>query len=83
MNEKIEPMKKKVLLIGAMAIALLTSYEVISLKKEKTSSLVLENIEALAFGEWDNNVHCFGVGSVDCPITHTKVESYISGLSLD
>lgn len=76
-------MRKKVLLIGTMAVALLTSYEVISLKNEKTSSLLLENIEALASGEWENQIHCFGVGSVDCPLTHSKVRSYISSFSLD
>lgn len=76
-------MKKKALLIGTMAIAMVMSYEVISQNKEKTDSLLLENIEALASGEWDSKVHCAGLGSVDCPITHTKVEYYLHGFSLD
>ena len=76
-------MKKKALLIGTMAIAMVMSYEVISQNNEKADSLLLENIEALASGEWDNYGHCFGIGSVDCPMTHTKVEYYIDGFSLN
>lgn len=45
------------------------------------SSLLLENIEALADGEGDY-IRCFGVGSVDCPINHIKVFSYEGAYSL-
>lgn len=45
------------------------------------SSLVLENIEALADPETDR-VFCFGIGSVDCPINHTKVHYYHAPYSL-
>lgn len=76
-------MKKKVLLIGTMAVAMVMSYEVISQNNEKTDSLLLENIEALASGEWDSTVHCIGIGSVDCPTTHTKVEYHFQSFSLD
>lgn len=36
------------------------------------SSLLLDNVEALADGEYDH-VKCFGTGSVDCPLNNTKV----------
>lgn len=36
------------------------------------SSLLLENVEALADGEYEH-VNCFGTGSIDCPLNNTKV----------
>lgn len=36
------------------------------------SSLLLENVEALADEEYEH-VSCFGTGSVDCPLNNTKV----------
>lgn len=50
--------------------------------KEIISSLLLENIEALADGEGVNHYGCYGRGVVDCPSGH-KVEIYIGNLSLD
>lgn len=46
------------------------------------SSLVLENVEALANYESGGNVFCIGVGSVDCPINHSKVYAYRDWYSL-
>ena len=44
----------------------------ISLNPERgLSSLSFSNIEALAF-ETGNDINCMGIGSVDCPKTHTK-----------
>lgn len=56
----------------------------------KSSSLLLENIEALAAdedGTDDGEVvggktYCVGVGSVDCPRTHDKVKYVVMGHSL-
>lgn len=56
----------------------------------KSSSLLLENIEALAAdedGTDDGEVvggktYCAGVGSVDCPRTHDKVKYVVMGHSL-
>lgn len=56
----------------------------------KSSSLLLENIEALAAdedGTDDGEVeggktYCVGVGSLDCPLTHDKVKYVIKGYSL-
>ena len=47
----------------------------------KMSSLMLENIEALADSETDG-VHCFGKGLVDCPLNHDKVYMYDAPYSL-
>ena len=54
------------------------------------SSLLLENIEALAadeVGSDDGEVvggktKCIGIGSLDCPVTHDKVKYIIEGYSL-
>lgn len=44
-------------------------------QQKAVSNVFLENIEALAAGEDDNTSYfCFGIGSVDCPIDHSKVE---------
>lgn len=56
----------------------------------KSSSLLLENIEALAANEDGTDdgevvggkTYCVGVGSVDCPRTHDKVKYVIEGYSL-
>ena len=45
------------------------------------SSLLLENIEALADPE-TSGVFCVGTGSVDCPINHKKVFLYRAPYSL-
>lgn len=45
--------------------------------RAKTSNaLLLSNVEALA-AEEAARTYCFGTGSVDCPITHVKVEYVI------
>lgn len=40
---------------------------------KQDSNLLLSNIEALAFPE-NYNITCFGKGSIDCPISSTKVD---------
>lgn len=53
------------------------------------SSLLLDNIEALAADEdgTDNGeveggrIRCIGVGSMDCPVSHDKVKYIIEGYS--
>lgn len=51
--------------------------------KENDSSLMLENMEALAQGEEGFNYICYGTGSIDCPIGYAKVEGYYMYNSLD
>lgn len=66
-------MKKKVLFISLFAIVMVTFSFRFTSDKRNLESLMLENIEALASDEWTNPV-CFGSGSVDCPVTHVKVD---------
>ena len=33
-----------------------------------------QNVEALASGEESSQIHCYWRGSVDCPVSHDKVE---------
>lgn len=50
--------------------------------KERLDDLFLNNVEALATGEDNVPVHCYGSGSVDCP-SGAKVKFVISGFGLD
>ncbi|ANU57765.1 MULTISPECIES: NVEALA domain-containing protein [Bacteroides] len=47
------------------------------------NTLLNYNIEALAADEGLNVYHCFGTGSVDCPVVHTKVKYVAGGYSLE
>lgn len=51
-------------------------------QKVELNPLLLDNIEALASNESAQATYCYGSGSVDCPITHTKVEYVIKGYGL-
>lgn len=64
-----------------MTVVVLHKVEV--LKREKVSSLLLYNIEALAADEYDRPRYCFGIGSIDCPTFCKKVEYYGIGFSLE
>lgn len=76
-------MKKKILLL-AICMAALCTYVGLSYTPDGTTDpFVLENIEALAADEVEPNVYCDGIGSVDCPDSHTKVAYVYSGYSLD
>ena len=44
---------------------------------------MLENIDALASGEWGGAPRCVGVGSVDCPIADVKVYAVGGPYSLE
>ena len=66
-------MKKKILFIGLFLVAVVASFR-LNTKCKKLEYLILENIEALASEESGNDYRCAGVGSVDCPINHSKVQ---------
>ncbi|WP_418697106.1 NVEALA domain-containing protein [Bacteroides sp.] len=66
-------MKKKVLFIGLFLIVTIAVSFQFSAKRNNLESLMLENIDALASGEWETTPRCTGSGSVDCPATHVKV----------
>ena len=42
--------------------------------KKSQDTLLLQNVEALASGEEHSQIHCYWRGSVDCPVSHDKVE---------
>ncbi|MCD8094255.1 MAG: NVEALA domain-containing protein [Bacteroides sp.] len=76
-------MKKKVLFVGLFLIATIAVSFQFSAKRNNLESLMLENIDALASGEWGTLPQCVGSGSVDCPATHVKVYRVMSGYSLE
>lgn len=47
------------------------------------SELLLYNIEALAAGEHAQQGRCYGTGTLDCPVSHNKVEYIFGGYSLE
>lgn len=61
-----------------------------SCSNSEMSSLLLENIEALAAGEGGTDggefevskIRCIDVGALDCPITHEKVKYVLEGYNL-
>lgn len=75
-------MKKKVLFIGLFLIATISVSFQFSAKRNNLESLMLENIDALASGEWETMPQCIGSGSVDCP-NHVKVYFIIGQYSLE
>ena len=76
-------MKKKILFVGLLLAAVAAVSFQSYLGKNELGDLMLENIDALADSEWGDNVVCFGTGSVDCPITHVKVEFVSHAYSLE
>ena len=52
-------------------------------QEAKMTGLMLDNVEALATGEDANQVICWGIGSVDCPIVPTKVYVVSESYSLE
>lgn len=68
-------MKLKVIFLTA--IFSLCSYCIFTSEKKNYSDISMCNIEALAFGE-SSTVKCQGIGSVDCPISNSKVYAVFS-----
>lgn len=81
--ENMESMKMKILFIGLFLVAAIVASLQINSEKASLESLMLENIDALASGEWDKPAHCVGTGSVDCPINHVKVYFVAGQYSLE
>ena len=51
-------------------------------KSQDADPLLLQNVEALASGEDSSQTHCYGRGSVDCPVSHDKVDVVYDSYSL-
>ena len=75
-------MKKFTALVFLCIVSVLTIQKLNSQKVE-VSSLLLNNIEALAAEEHTSSVRCIGSGSLDCPASHDKVKYILSGYSLE
>lgn len=73
-------MKNKLKLAGVI-VCLIIGICFWSNQKNELPALVLENIEALAYGEHGSGVNCYGDGSVEC--LGGWAEMKISGLSLE
>lgn len=58
--------KTKILWVGLVIAASVYGFSVQSQDGE-TNSLLRENVEALAGGEYEHGVTCIGYGSLDCP----------------
>lgn len=78
---KIENMKKTIIKCVVVTCGVIVGCYQYSQKENNISDVVLQNIEALAGGEYYEDTFCYGRGSVDC-LGH-KVEMKIEGLSLD
>ena len=75
-------MKKILLLLCIIVVVLSTKY--FASHKSWQSVLLLYNIEALAADdEYPLVSHCYGSGTLDCPVTHRKVEYVAGGYSLE
>lgn len=73
-------MKNKLKLIGFI-VCLISGICFWTNQNKEIPFLLLENVEALAYGEHGNRVYCYGYGSVDCG--GEWYEMRIEGLSLE
>ena len=74
---------KKILFLLCIIVAVLSTKYFAS-HKSGQSVLLLYNIEALAADdEYPLVSHCYGSGTLDCPVTHRKVEYIAGGYSLE
>lgn len=65
--------KVKILVLAVLSGMIAVSNWVGNRQSVEMNALMLENVEALAAGENNSNIWCFGTGSVDCPRGHNKV----------
>lgn len=76
-------MKLKLVVASLLLIVTVFAYTHSNSEKAGLSTLALENIEALADGEYDTMYNCIGYGSVDCPFVNVKVKYVMEGYSLE
>ncbi len=74
-------MKKIIFLLLCLVAVLSTKY--FSSHRNGYSELLLYNVEALAAGEHSDITRCIGKGTLDCPVSHRKVEYIFGGYSLE
>ena len=76
-----EKVKTKILCAGLVVAASVYGFSV-QTQEGETNSLLRENVEALASGEYEQGVICWGYGSLDCP-TGEKVDWIATQYRLD
>ncbi len=70
-------MRSKIKLsFGACVLSALAILFMQPREESSMTSVLMENVEALAVGEGYNHIYCIGDGSVDCPETHVRVMIY-------
>ncbi len=62
-------MRQRILFVMILFIVLVLAKEEVN---NTLDNVALINIEALADNE-SKYIFCFGIGSIDCPVDHTKV----------
>ena len=69
----------KSFVIGSALTLISAFYFFINRTNTKMNNLALNNIEALAEGEWDEQITvvCMGSGDIICPIQGDKVLDYV------
>ena len=65
-------MKKKLLLVAIVITGMIATFNINVVEKE-CGDISLQNIEMLSFGESSGITGCVYTGSVDCPLSGTKV----------
>lgn len=76
---------KKIILLTFVCVTAAFAVKRTNVHQEKMSSLLLDNVEALAAdeeGEVSDRVYCEGTGTVDCPVSHRKVRYVFEGYGL-
>ncbi|WP_431433933.1 NVEALA domain-containing protein [Bacteroides hominis] len=71
-------LKAAFLLVAIVSVWVLKPTE----KSQDVDPLLLQNVEALASGEDPSQTHCYGRGSVDCPVSHDKVDVVYDSYSI-
>lgn len=75
---------KKLVILALLCVVAVWTAKGVSKHKDHMNSLLLYNIEALAAnGEHADVGFCYGAGTLDCPVSHDKVEYIASGYSLE
>lgn len=65
--------KVKILVLAVLSGTIAISSWVGNRQSVEMNALMLENVEALAAGENNSKIFCWGIGSVDCPDNKNKV----------
>ena len=76
-------MKIKILLL-VVSVVMAGIFVVYSdTRNNELSDLMWENVEALAAGEYVVPFHCYGSGSIYCPMVNVYVYTMVGGYSLE